>query len=173
MVHESNPNDYAAGDAGNASGRYTTGSNGIPPMLPSVKSVWLDAFNDPVAGISAYTPCVHTCNLFGDGENRLVIADEDRKLKARAGWLGHGRGERGRRVGFVPCSHVSPFGQPQPLASLSAVQRTQPLLPLTYTDLEGHAEGVRAPAPRHTGSHLQLHFGEHRAAVTGTCGGCR
>ncbi|KAG2451137.1 hypothetical protein HYH02_004404 [Chlamydomonas schloesseri] len=81
MVLESNPNDYAAEAPGNASGRYNTGTNGVPPLLPSVKSMWLDAFNDPVAGISAYTPCVHTCNLFGDGENRLVIADEDRKLK--------------------------------------------------------------------------------------------
>lgn len=45
------------------------------------KSVWLEAWSDPVAGVSAYTACVHTCNLFGDGDWRLVVADEDRKLK--------------------------------------------------------------------------------------------
>lgn len=44
-------------------------------------SRWLDAWSDPVAGISAYTPCIHTCNLFGDGDWRLVVADHDRKLK--------------------------------------------------------------------------------------------
>ncbi|KAG2484587.1 hypothetical protein HYH03_016628 [Edaphochlamys debaryana] len=71
------PSDYAA-DGGGGQGKGP-GLNG--PLTPPVKSVWLDAFNDPVAGISAYTPCIHTCNLFGDGENRLVIADEDRKLK--------------------------------------------------------------------------------------------
>ncbi|PNH05290.1 Bardet-Biedl syndrome 1 protein [Tetrabaena socialis] len=68
------PSSYQADQPG-------PGKNGINMGHAAVKSVWLEAFSDPVAGISAYTPCVHTCNLFGDGENRLVIADEDRKLK--------------------------------------------------------------------------------------------
>ena len=38
-----------------------------------------------MAGVSAYTPCVHTCDLFGDGDYRLVIADQDKKLKV---WKG-------------------------------------------------------------------------------------
>ncbi|KAJ9510374.1 hypothetical protein QJQ45_015847 [Haematococcus lacustris] len=49
------------------------------------KSVWLDAWSDPVACLSAYSPCMHTCDLFGDGDWRLVVADEDRKLKV---WKG-------------------------------------------------------------------------------------
>jgi Bardet-Biedl syndrome 1 protein len=59
----------------------TNGTAG--PSAPPVKSVWLDAYSDPVAGVSAYSPCVHVCNLFGDGDNRLVVADEDRKLKVQ------------------------------------------------------------------------------------------
>jgi hypothetical protein len=44
--------------------------------------LWLLALSDPVAGVHAYTPCVHTCNLYGDGDWKLVLADaEDRKLK--------------------------------------------------------------------------------------------
>jgi hypothetical protein len=58
------------------SGAHVPASSAQPP-----KQVWLDAWQDPVAGVSAYTSCVHTCNLFGDGDNRLVVADEDRKLK--------------------------------------------------------------------------------------------
>lgn len=72
------PNDYAATE--NASGPRA-GLHGPGIAVNGPKSVWLEAFSDPVAGVSAYTPCVHVCNLFGDGENRLVIADEDRKLK--------------------------------------------------------------------------------------------
>jgi Bardet-Biedl syndrome 1 protein len=53
------------------------------PPTPPMKSVWLEAFNEPVAGITAYTPCVRTGNFSGDGDNQLVIADTDRKLKVR------------------------------------------------------------------------------------------
>ena len=48
---------------------------------PASKKIWLDAWIDPVAGLSAHTPCVHTCNLLGDGDWRLVVADTDKKLK--------------------------------------------------------------------------------------------
>lgn len=73
------PSDYAAAEHGHVATPYSHGPNA--QQTSPMKSVWLEAFNDPVAGIKAYTPCVHTCNLFGDGDNRLVIADEDRKLK--------------------------------------------------------------------------------------------
>ncbi len=72
------PSDYTATE--NTSGPRA-GLHGPGIAVNGPKSVWLEAFSDPVAGVSAYTPCVHVCNLFGDGENRLVIADEDRKLK--------------------------------------------------------------------------------------------
>lgn len=64
--------------------RVLSGGNAPAAAPRAAKSIWLDAWQDPVAGVSAYTPCVHTCNLFGDSDSRLVIADEDRKLKVRA-----------------------------------------------------------------------------------------
>ncbi|GFR47769.1 hypothetical protein Agub_g9536 [Astrephomene gubernaculifera] len=77
------PSDYTAAEHGQGGLAKSSGHNG--QQATPLRSIWLEAFNDPVAGITAYTPCVHTCNLFGDGDNRLVIADEDRKLKV---WKG-------------------------------------------------------------------------------------
>ncbi|KAI8473621.1 MAG: ciliary BBSome complex subunit 1-domain-containing protein [Monoraphidium minutum] len=37
------------------------------------RQLWLDAWADPVAGISAFSSCIHTCNLLGDGDWRLVV----------------------------------------------------------------------------------------------------
>jgi hypothetical protein len=45
------------------------------------KQAWLDAWVDPVADVKAFSSCVTTCNLLGDGDWRLVVADTDRKLK--------------------------------------------------------------------------------------------
>jgi Bardet-Biedl syndrome 1 protein len=59
-----------------------TASGGGDPLRP----LWLDAWSDPVAGLSAFSGCMHTCNLFGDGDWRLVVADADKKLKV--GWRG-------------------------------------------------------------------------------------
>lgn len=53
--------------------------------------VWLDAWTDPVAGVKAFGSCITTCNLCGDGDWRLVVADADKKLKV------------GCRVGGTPC----------------------------------------------------------------------
>ena len=41
---------------GSASDRHRE----VPGMRKESKSLWLDAWNDPVAGISAYSPCIHT-----------------------------------------------------------------------------------------------------------------
>lgn len=48
------------------------------------RQTWLDAWSDPVADVRAYSSCVHTCNLMGDGDWRLVVADAAKKLKARS-----------------------------------------------------------------------------------------
>lgn len=46
------------------------------------RQLWLDAWTDPVASVKAFSSCIHTCNLFGDGDWRLVVADHvDKKLK--------------------------------------------------------------------------------------------
>jgi hypothetical protein len=47
----------------------------------ATKQLWLDAWADPVAGLNAFTNCIHTCNLYGDGDWRLVVADADKKIK--------------------------------------------------------------------------------------------
>ncbi|WIA09492.1 hypothetical protein OEZ85_008892 [Tetradesmus obliquus] len=51
----------------------------------TAKQLWLDAWADPVAGLNAFTNCIHTCNLYGDGDWRLVVADADKKIKV---WKG-------------------------------------------------------------------------------------
>ncbi|GMH36088.1 hypothetical protein BSKO_03956 [Bryopsis sp. KO-2023] len=65
------------GNTPNTSARNSQPSSG--------KKVWLDALTDPVAGIKAYTPCIHTIDLFGDGEWRLVVGDASKVLKV---WRG-------------------------------------------------------------------------------------
>eukprot|EP00983_Pelagomonas_calceolata_P066149 1148886-Pelagomonas_calceolata.AAC.3 len=73
------------GDEANYGGSSYPGSGqpSQPQGKVSNKPALLDAWSDPVAGVAAYTPCVHTCNLFGDGDWRLVVGDEGRKLKVR------------------------------------------------------------------------------------------
>ncbi len=46
------------------------------------QKLWLDAWSDPLAGLRAFSCCMCTANLFGDGDWRLAIADADAKLKA-------------------------------------------------------------------------------------------
>ncbi|GIL69347.1 hypothetical protein Vretimale_13465 [Volvox reticuliferus] len=104
------PGDYAAAEHGHGAAIKTSGP--IGQISPALKSVWLEAFNDPVAGITAYTPCVHTCNLFGDGDNRLVIADEDRKLKV---WKGTQKASEHQLLDtpVAICSFISDNSQPR------------------------------------------------------------
>jgi hypothetical protein len=54
-----------------------TAPGGIGAQL---SSKLLEAWHDNVAGVTAYSGAITTVSLFGDG-HRLVIADEDRKLK--------------------------------------------------------------------------------------------
>jgi hypothetical protein len=63
----------------------SSNSAGEAAQVPARKITrWLDAWSDPVAGVAAYSPCILTCDLYGDGDYRLVIADQDHKLKVRA-----------------------------------------------------------------------------------------
>lgn len=48
-------------------------------------AVWLDAWTDPVAGVSSFGSCVLTADLEGDGDWRLLIATPQKKLKV---WRG-------------------------------------------------------------------------------------
>ncbi len=57
------------------------GSNQVAAQRAALKvaekqaaSPWLNAWTDPIAGIKTTTACFHVCDLFGDGDNRLVVA---------------------------------------------------------------------------------------------------
>lgn len=82
----------AGGEApgGGALGRSSSGGGaGAYPLRrtrtgDASRQLWLDAWADPVAGAGPYGGCVATCNLYGDGDWRLVVADvAENKLKAR------------------------------------------------------------------------------------------
>ncbi|DBA70591.1 TPA: Bardet-Biedl syndrome 1 protein [Trebouxia sp. C0005] len=58
----------------------------VPAALPdSQAGFWLDAHYDPVANLKAFSTCLHTCDLYGDGDWRLAVAGLDNKLKV---WKG-------------------------------------------------------------------------------------
>lgn len=46
---------------------------------------WLHSWYDPVAGLHAFSNCIRLADLWGDGEDRLLIADADKKLKVFKG----------------------------------------------------------------------------------------
>lgn len=55
----------------------------VPASLPNSRAgFWLDAHYDPVANLKAFSTCLHTCDLYGDGDWRLAVAGLDKKLKA-------------------------------------------------------------------------------------------
>lgn len=57
----------------------------VSQQVEKVESAWLDAWQDPVANVQAYSPCVRMADLNGDGEWRLLVADSRKKLKV---WKG-------------------------------------------------------------------------------------
>ena len=54
---------------------------GSPAADPSQPQTWLNAHFDPVAGLNAFTGHMQTCNLYGDGDWRLAVADLGQQLK--------------------------------------------------------------------------------------------
>jgi len=49
------------------------------------REVWLHAWHDPVAGLKAFSPCVRLADLNGDGDQKLLVAGSDRKLRIYKG----------------------------------------------------------------------------------------
>lgn len=45
------------------------------------RGFWLNAHYDPVASLKTFSTCLHTCDLYGDGDWRLAVAGLDKKLK--------------------------------------------------------------------------------------------
>lgn len=63
-----------------------TGSDGVvnenvTGPLTAGQSFWLNAHHDPVASLKTFSTCLHTCDLYGDGDWRLAVAGLDKKLK--------------------------------------------------------------------------------------------
>ena len=50
-----------------------------------MKTPWINAWKDPVAGIKAYSHCVALCDIMGEGEYNLLIADQTQGLKIYQG----------------------------------------------------------------------------------------
>jgi Bardet-Biedl syndrome 1 protein len=49
------------------------------------KSLWLTAWRDHLAGLRAYSSCIDMCDINGDGDFKLIVADASRKLKVFSG----------------------------------------------------------------------------------------
>ena len=47
----------------------------------AAQGYWLNAHHDPVASLKTFSTCLHTCDLYGDGDWRLAVAGLDKKLK--------------------------------------------------------------------------------------------
>ncbi|GMF40811.1 unnamed protein product [Phytophthora fragariaefolia] len=50
-----------------------------------VKSPWLSAYHNSVAGIKAASSCMQLVDVYGDGDDKLVVADRDQRLKMYKG----------------------------------------------------------------------------------------
>ena len=55
------------------------------PSGPPVKSPWLDAFVDPVAGMVCYSQFMCMCDLHADGNNRLILVDLEKSIRIYKG----------------------------------------------------------------------------------------
>ncbi len=48
--------------------------------------VWLNAFNDPVASLhGARSDCISSADLFMDGDVKIVIADQTKRIRVYKG----------------------------------------------------------------------------------------
>lgn len=101
----------------------------VPSQLEhtSQPQFWLDAYQDPVAGLRALASNVHTCDLSGDGDWRLVVAGLDKKLKA----------------GFE-------------LNTITVVSCSRDKAPLCDAGVERHTVGFRATLAGHSKCNSQL-----------------
>ena len=52
-----------------------------PGTADAESGFWLDAHHDPVASLKTFSTCLHSCDLYGDGDWRLAVAGIDKKLK--------------------------------------------------------------------------------------------
>jgi Bardet-Biedl syndrome 1 protein len=48
-------------------------------------AVWLDAWLDPVSSIHTVPSCIRLVDVTGDGDPKLLVADQNRKLRMYKG----------------------------------------------------------------------------------------
>lgn len=81
---------------------------------------WLDAWHDPLAKLDAYGPQVACCDLFGDGENRLIVASNDKRMRV---WKGSALASEHTLLDLPTaiCSHYleGTNGQPERIPNLA------------------------------------------------------
>ncbi|CAD7952783.1 unnamed protein product [Amoebophrya sp. A25] len=51
----------------------------------TVKSPWLDAMSDPVAGMVCFSPFMCLCDLHADGNHRLILVDMQKRIRIYKG----------------------------------------------------------------------------------------
>eukprot|EP00762_Andalucia_godoyi_P003668 ANDGO_00627.mRNA.1 Bardet-Biedl syndrome 1 protein homolog len=78
-----NPNPNSAQPA-SASGVATSTANALNGK-GVVTSLWLDAWRDSLAGIQAFSECVCLADLNGDGDYKLIVADNSKHLRVFKG----------------------------------------------------------------------------------------
>jgi Bardet-Biedl syndrome 1 protein len=49
------------------------------------KPLWLNAWEDPLAGARAFSSCIELADITGDGNHKLLIADANKQLKVYSG----------------------------------------------------------------------------------------
>ena len=59
----------------------TVVNESLKSPLTAGQGSWLSAHHDPVASLKTFSTCLHTCDLYGDGDWRLAVAGLDKKLK--------------------------------------------------------------------------------------------
>ena len=106
----------------------------VPPALPDSRAgFWLDAHYDPVANLKAFSTCLHTSDLYGDGDWRLAVAGLDKKLKARV---------FARLASGAPCNHQGQQRHPQ--CNLQVWKGTQMASEHTLVDIPSAATSFYA-----------------------------
>ena len=52
---------------------------------PANRALWLNAWHDPVASIHTVSSCIRIADVTGDGDPKLLIADQNRTLRMYKG----------------------------------------------------------------------------------------
>lgn len=73
------------GDAGPAGAPEANPAPAAEPEDKSRKSPWLDAWHDPVAGMSAFSSFMCLADLHADGDHRLIMTDLKKRIRIYKG----------------------------------------------------------------------------------------